>query len=375
MIVVGQASAAATTIAIPAHQIGDIIIMFTRRASNTPAGIPGSGPTVPVWTTILSAGANTLALTAAYTVATQTNHTSGTWGTASHICCIVLRADAGKTLAMGASANLNGSNNQIIGYPALTLAALDGTSHGLRVGTRGIAVAAVGTPPTSWTNQIIQPAGASALMSVHTRDALVANPVQDNVTTSGTNSPNRAYTIELRETTSVAHDLTTGDSVTTSDSLDFAQDIVLDLADAVTLTDDPTLGLDTSFSAADSVTTSDFPTLSLFDPTAIAGCTHWFDAADDSAFLLDLGVAEWHDKAGSDQFFGQYSPSSQPLRTTGENGRNGLPVIAFDGSKYMTRTGRSGLHGWSLHDLRRLWRDEPPAGLRRDPRRDDLGRQ
>ena len=63
-----------------------------------------------------------------------------------------------------------------------------------------MAATTVGNAPTNYTNQIIQPAGASALMAVHTRSGITGNPTSDTVTTTGTNSAYRAQTIEIKET-------------------------------------------------------------------------------------------------------------------------------------------------------------------------------
>ena len=197
--VVGTAGAAATTIGIPAHQPGDMIIMVTRRASNTPAGVPSSGPTVPVWTTIQSAGANTLAMTAAYTIATLSTHTSGTWGLADQMICIVLRSSTG-TLSLGASSLGNANNTQTIVYPALTLQKTDGTSMGVRCGTRVTADNDVATAPSGWSTWLAQPiTGGTQLMAVAVRAALAANPTADSVATPPTNAAYRAYTIEVLE--------------------------------------------------------------------------------------------------------------------------------------------------------------------------------
>ena len=195
MIVQGTASAAATSVAIPAHAAGDLIWVFTRGTA-VPTKPTASG-TVPNWTVPQAAAANSVALSSAWCVATAANHTTGTWTGATHICVLVLRPDAGKVLGFGASATGNGNNTQTIIYPALTLVTLDGTSWGVRVGTRGVAVAAVGNAPTNWTQQIVQP--ATPLMSVHTRAALVANPVADTVTVTSSNAAYRAHTIGVTE--------------------------------------------------------------------------------------------------------------------------------------------------------------------------------
>jgi hypothetical protein len=200
--VVGQASAAATSVAIPAHAVGDLIVVMARGTAAAPS-VPAASGTVPAWATIQSGLANSIGLTVVSFVATATNTTTGAFTNATHIAVLVLRPGAGKRLQTSAarSAVGNGNNTQTIVYPALTLANGGGasTSMGVRVGTRTVAITAVGTAPSGWTNQTIQPAGASALMSVHTRAALAANPTADSVATAGTNAAYRAVTIEVEE--------------------------------------------------------------------------------------------------------------------------------------------------------------------------------
>jgi len=198
--VVGQASAAATSVAIPAHAVGDLIIVSARGTAAAPVK-PAAGGTVPAWDTLQSGLANSIGLTTVAFVATATNHTTGVFTSATHICVVVLRPAALKKLQTAAvdSASGNGNNTQTIVYPALIMNDLDGSSMGVRIGTRGVAVTAVGTPPTGWTAQSIQPAGASALMSLHTRLGIVANITADSVATAGTNSAYRAHTVEVEE--------------------------------------------------------------------------------------------------------------------------------------------------------------------------------
>lgn len=198
MIVQGTASAAATSVAIPAHQPGDMILIFARGTAAAP-GAPAASGNVPTWIPTQSAFANSIGLTSRYCIATSSTHTTGTWTSATHICVLVLRADAGNILGYGGSSTGNGTAVQTIVYPALTLTDADGSSWGVRCGTRATAVTAVGTPPTGWTNQIVQPAGASALMSVHTQAGITSNPGADTVSTAGSNAAYRAHTIEITE--------------------------------------------------------------------------------------------------------------------------------------------------------------------------------
>jgi hypothetical protein len=203
MTVQGTASAAATSCTIPAHAVGDLILIFVRAAQNFIAVKPAAGGTVPDWISIIGAAANSLALVSYYFKATATNTTTGAWTNATHFCVMVLRADATKTLGVvvASSAQGNANNTQSIVYPALTLSTLGGTSWGVRCGSRTVAIAAVGTAPTNWTQRVVQP--ATPLMSVHTRAALTANPVADTVTTTGTNAASRAQTFEVTEQAAV----------------------------------------------------------------------------------------------------------------------------------------------------------------------------
>ena len=198
--VVGTGSAAATSVAIPAHQAGDVILIAARGTAAAPS-VPAAGGTVPTWTTLQSGLANAVGLTVVAAKATAANHTTGVFTNATHVAVLVLRASAGNQLDFAAARSSvgNGNNTQTIVYPALTFADLDGSSFGVRVGTRGVAVTAVGTAPSGWTAQVVQPTGAGALMSVHTRSAVVANPTADSVSTAGTNSAYRAVTIEVQE--------------------------------------------------------------------------------------------------------------------------------------------------------------------------------
>lgn len=192
----GAVGVSADTVAIPAHQPGDLIIITARRASNTPATTPAAGGTVPTWADLQSAGANTLSLKTSYTVATAAGHTSGTWTNAEQLCCIVLRSTApGGSLAVGASSTGNGNNTQTIVYPALALQAANGVSFGVRCGTRTVADTEVANAPASWDNRSL----AGNLLAIHTRAALAADPTADTVNTTGSNAAYRAHTVEVRE--------------------------------------------------------------------------------------------------------------------------------------------------------------------------------
>lgn len=196
--VVGVASAAAASVTLPAHQAGDLILVSVRRASTTPPTTPAAGGTVPTFVDAQSGGANTLSLKTSVAIATASNHTSGTWTNAAHIIVIVLRGSAG-ALSVGASSTTDAASTQTIVYPALTMNSLGGSSAVIRTGTRVTADSEVANAPTSYTNEVVQPAGASALIAGHRRFLVTSNPTADTVNTTGTAAAYRAHTIEIRE--------------------------------------------------------------------------------------------------------------------------------------------------------------------------------
>jgi hypothetical protein len=197
--VVAQASAAATSVAIPTHQVGDLIVVSAR--GTVAPSVPAAGGTVPAWTTIQSSAQFSIALTVVAFVATATNHTTGTFTNATHIGVLVLRPAAGKKLGFGASSVGGANNATTLIYPALTLQAVDGTSLGVRIGTRVTASTQLASNmPASWTKQIEQPV-TTAAMVVSTRLALAANPTADTVTAGASNAAYRGVTFEVRELT------------------------------------------------------------------------------------------------------------------------------------------------------------------------------
>lgn len=90
---VGASSAEATSVTLPSHQAGDLIVMWALRYGST------LGPTIPSgWNyRFLSQRAGTLAslsVAIAYKIATSSAETSGTWTNATHLLAGVYRDDA-----------------------------------------------------------------------------------------------------------------------------------------------------------------------------------------------------------------------------------------------------------------------------------------
>lgn len=190
---VASASAAATSVAIPAHMVGDVLVVTCRRANTTPPSIPSAGGTVPAWVTVESYGADALSLTTVMFVATATDTTTGTFTNAGQIIVTVLRPN--KAVTLGARSAGNGASTETIVYPALTRDTSDGIC--VRAATRAAVDSEVGNAPTGWTNRATQPAGALAVLCLHTQDA-AADPTADTVNTTGTAAAYRAHTFEIK---------------------------------------------------------------------------------------------------------------------------------------------------------------------------------
>jgi hypothetical protein len=67
---------------------------------------------------------------------------------------------------------------------------------------------------------------------------------------------------------------------------------------------------------------------------AILRTALWLDANDLSTISVATGISEWRDKSGNGRHVSQATGGTQPTFT--RNGLNGLPVLSFNGSQYLT---------------------------------------
>lgn len=163
---------AGTSIALPTHAIGDIILLFIYRdGSTSTATLPAASGTVPAWSNINNVvGANLNSARSAYFVATADNHTSGTWTNATGMATIVLRGQAAAPIGASIQSGGGAGSNQVVAS-AITPQVTDGSSAFiLFYGHRTV---------TSWSSA---PAG-------YTRRAAIATEVcvntKDDTTSDG----------------------------------------------------------------------------------------------------------------------------------------------------------------------------------------------
>lgn len=124
-----SASAASTSVAMPTHAAGDILIMFAARDGNTnPPPQPSAGGTVPTWNTISTGSTGTFyASRLSWAVATASNHTSGTWSNADVVAVAVMSTNNGSPI--GGNAQSGGdTNTSSATAPAITLTDASGMS-------------------------------------------------------------------------------------------------------------------------------------------------------------------------------------------------------------------------------------------------------
>ena len=121
---VGSASAEATSLTLPAHQAGDLIVLFVlRNGSITPITPPAGWLVAGTAAFAVSAGLQTV-----FKIAASSAETSGTWASASLMGCVVYRhttsylilsAPSGSRSAAGGSTTVN--FGQKAGYTAATV--------------------------------------------------------------------------------------------------------------------------------------------------------------------------------------------------------------------------------------------------------------
>jgi hypothetical protein len=161
----GFGSAYATSVTIPTHQAGDIIVIYARAGGNNVGTTPPTaGGTVPTWTQIVQGGASGFGISRAYfCVATTDSHTSGTFTNASGMTVAVVRRASG----IGASAGLQQVTQSPWIAPAVTLTKSNNTSVVLHFFGWGDTVNAAPTTfsagPQGYTQRFMTRTGLVAL--------------------------------------------------------------------------------------------------------------------------------------------------------------------------------------------------------------------
>lgn len=189
---IGSAAAETTSVTLPSHQAGDLLLMWAYRASGT------TRPVAPAGWTYATMRANVVqAATVAYKVAASASEISGTWTNAEAVAVAVYRDSANYLSIGGVNAVSAAATTNVQFVAIITPATQTTTLNTMRtastwvVGCVGVVsnTSDVETPPSGMTNRV-NLAGAGALeVSIHDTNGDVTNwPA-----TSHTQSVSAAY--------------------------------------------------------------------------------------------------------------------------------------------------------------------------------------
>jgi hypothetical protein len=186
---IGSAAAAAASVTLPAHQPGDLIIVFAARSAGA---APETVPSLPTgWTSIGTSQRDFWATRVGYKVATSSSETTGTWTNAVRIAALVYRG-TDPTAPIGATATAGSTSGNVATYPAL---ALSGVTPWV-VGVAGHRTADnVEVAPAGMMNRVSN--GAGGEVAAHDTNGSVSSWSGQTVSLSGTSAWD-AWTIEIK---------------------------------------------------------------------------------------------------------------------------------------------------------------------------------
>lgn len=197
-VIVGSAAYDAATGVIPAHAVGDMIVIAAARANATQATKPTASGTTPAYVDIDQAAtqANLRSIRTAQFVATATNHTTGTWTNATSLIVVVLRGQHSTPIG-GHAINNQASGSSAYNSPAITLTQNDGTSVILTFHYLGTSRTFSATTPLDYTRVTASP---GLRMCCNTKDITTSDGASGQVDTSGSTAVQGASAaIEIRQ--------------------------------------------------------------------------------------------------------------------------------------------------------------------------------
>lgn len=161
-----------SSVSIPAHQVGDLIVLCVFDSQNTAPTKPSAGGTVPNWNYInnTNTSAGQGAVTTAWFIATATNTTSGSWAWAEQMIAVVLSGHNAAS-PIGGHAAVGGAGVNITA-PSVTLTHSDGSSMLLHFhATAFINGGGWSSAPAGYTRRIVAGPSSSRSLVLNTKDA------------------------------------------------------------------------------------------------------------------------------------------------------------------------------------------------------------
>lgn len=210
------AATAATSITLPTHASGDLLVIFAWRNDGDTVAIPSAGGSVPNWVDIEHQGGNNCHLRVATATATGSTHTSGTWTNATGLSAIVLRGQGG----VGRH-NVTGSAvseaSQVTGV-SITPSVTDGSSL-LLYAYAHVNVTAWSAAPAGYTRQ----ASSAGQIALNTKNSSTSDGAQTQSCTTSASGRSRAAVVEIMATPNMGSTIpaaeATADGIATSTTI------------------------------------------------------------------------------------------------------------------------------------------------------------
>jgi hypothetical protein len=208
--VVGTAVVAGTSITIPTHQSGDLIVMFAHASTNgAQPSAPSAGGTVPTWNLLSTSGSTSWSNhRTAYAFGTGST-TSGTWAGSTDMLMVIVLRGADPTTPIGGRASGAVGVGAACTAPAVTLTRNNGTSLLMHFHSWGDGVNGVGTisaVPTGYTRQVGTVASVRLTGVINTKTVSTTSP---SIAQSISGGPyNSGATVEVLEASGTTTNIT-----------------------------------------------------------------------------------------------------------------------------------------------------------------------
>jgi hypothetical protein len=203
---VGAASAESTSLTLPAHQTGDLLVMVALRSTSTANTLTPSG-----WLQVGSnTGLNTDSLVVSWKIATSAAEVSGTWTNASFLLCAVYRDDVnllGASIATGSRSVSGGTATPSFPFKVTRTAGLVTPSNTQMMSNSSVVVGVVASTssavslapaPSGMTNRVASSGVSANQIAVHDTGSPVASWATTNATLAGI-TPWLTQVIELTD--------------------------------------------------------------------------------------------------------------------------------------------------------------------------------
>jgi hypothetical protein len=189
---VSVASANGTSLSMPTHAAGDLLIFAAYGRTATPTTPSG-------WIDRSVTGAATTGfLTISWRNAASGAETSGTWTNAHQVICAVYRSNSGLVLSVGAIGVNSGNGVANVNYNTISGTAWVRASNGWAVGVAGsLADDVVNTAPSGMTNRTSTV--STSELGLHDSNGALSSWSSTNVAT--TSVQYRSVVLEIFETT------------------------------------------------------------------------------------------------------------------------------------------------------------------------------